>query len=400
MALLTTALMTLSIHSLALPGLGFSVSFTPTGESGAEAAGSIWMGLEQGTLGTREIVIRSQSDDTTQMLDFEIYDQVLVDGEREVDYSELSELADWVSFSPRNPQIGPGESVTVVMTVDVPEDAQDRAHDLNLRVLATAVGTSSNTNEVGAKAVLGTRIAIDATAWIGVGDALDLAPNFEIEGVDGVLINSQKFIRLFFANRGLVTIKPEGRLQLSDPAFADRIFEPLEFKAPEFGDGESGYVDVPVGDEVTDGFYRTFVTAESAGVRKTALFEGELIFDDPSKLTISEVAIRIAGFLAGAAGIAIALRLMRHRSKPVVTPELVETRRRRTPTAAQASSASAQSSSAKKTPAKAAPVKKTTNKAAPVKKPAEVSQSAKTIRKRAPTSARSKLQASETESKK
>jgi hypothetical protein len=389
LSLLTATLLTVGVHALALPGLGFSISFTPTTESGAEAAGSIWMGVEQGSTATREIVIRSQSDDTIQMIEFEIYDQILEDGRRVVDYSEQSELAQWVRFSPSSPRIAPGESVTVVMSVNVPNNALDKAHDLNLRALSTAVSPSIENSDGGAKALVGTRIAIDATAWIGVGNALDLAPNFEIQGVDGALINNEKFIRLFFVNNGLVSIKPLGRLQLSDPAFADRVFEPLEFQAPELAEGESGYVDIPVEEEVTDGFYRTFVTAQSAGVRKTALFEGQLIFDDPAKLTIPEVAVRITAFLAGAAGLAVALRMIRRRTKPISHEPALAKLPRDVPSVPTAAT-----KPKPKTPRKPA------EKVATAERTAEKDQSEKTTRKRAPTAARSKLQSSDTESKK
>lgn len=309
-------LLFLGLPAKAVDGLGISVSFGGSNQTSNESAGSLWVGAEQGSVASRKIVITSLSTDVVQQIGFAVYDKVSVDGKIVTETTRDSELASWVSFTPSNPQIAPGESVEIEMRVSIPDNAPDRAYDLNLRVFASTTQPDAAASESGTRATVGTMIGLDSDFWLGVGDALELVPDFEINAIDGVLIAGKNYIRVFFDNNGLVTIQPRGRLQLSDPAFVDRVFEPLDFVGPEISDGSSGFVDVSVGPEVVDGFYRTFVTAESGGVRKTRLFEGQLVFDDPNILTVPELALRIFLFVAAGFGMVMGVRLLR-RKKPV-----------------------------------------------------------------------------------
>lgn len=301
--------------SHALPGLGISISLVNDGPTDAERSGSLWVGVEQGQSVTRTMNIRSLSNDTTQSLEFELYDIIRTDEGKVTDYTQPSALTQWLVVSPATPEVAPGETISVTLTFSAPENANDAAFDAVLRVLASGVETGESAEEDGTRAVVKTKLAIETNLWLGVGDALTLEPNFEIESVDGALIEGKKYIRIFFRNDGLVSIEPVGRFQLSDPAFVERVFEPIDFESEEILSGQLGFVDVPVPDDVIDGIYRSFITAQAGSVRKTQLFEGEIIFDDPNALSIPELAIRISIFVIAALGLVFGFRLLRSKPK-------------------------------------------------------------------------------------
>jgi hypothetical protein len=303
--------------AMASPGLGISVSFERADQTDAEVTGSIWAGGEQGSKLTRTILVRSLSDDVTQEISLEIHDQILVNGEETTDFDVPSRISDWVTFSPDKPLVPPGGEVRITMTIEIPSNAADEAFDATLRVMAGAVENLEEIEEEvdGVRAVVGTRLAIDSGMWLGVGDALDLMPNFEIIGVDGVLLEGTKYVRVFFENTGLVPLRLTGRLQLADASFADLVYEPQDFIVPEIRSGQDGYVDVPVQPEIEDGNYRSFVLAQQGGVRKTEVFEGRLVFDDPSVLTIPDLLIRGALLVASIAALVLGYRMFRGSTK-------------------------------------------------------------------------------------
>ena len=302
---------------MAAPGLGISVSFERADQTDAEVTGSIWAGGEQGSKLTRTILVRSLSDDVTQEISLEIHDQILVNGEETTDFDLPSRISDWVTFSPDKPLVPPGGQVRITMTIEIPSNAADEAFDVTLRVMAGAVENLEEIEEEanGVKAVVGTRLAIDSGMWLGVGDALELMPNFEIVGVDGVLLEGTKYVRVFFENNGLVPLRLTGRLQLADASFADLIYDPQDFIVPEIRTGQDGYVDVPVQPEIEDGNYRSFVMAQQGGVRKTEIFEGELVFDDPNLLTIPDFLLRGALLVAALGALVFGYRMIRSSTK-------------------------------------------------------------------------------------
>lgn len=305
--------MTFAITPLAsASGLGIFISFGQSGETDAEASGRIWGGGEAGSSFQRTMVIESLSTDTEQAISFEVNDQVTENDTSFIDFGTPSRITDWVAFEPAAPVLGPGEKVEVTITFNIPAGTNDGAFNANIRTFSSAAAPADLADSgAGTQAVIGTRLAIDAKVWVGVGDALALAPIFDIVGVDGALINEEKFVRVFFENTGISPVQPEGRMQLSDPNFVDRIFEPVDFTVPLLQGGEIAFVDIPVAAELEDGLFRVFVTAQSGEVRITRLFEATLIFDDPNKLAISDLAIRIAGFVIAALGLVFGVRLIR-----------------------------------------------------------------------------------------
>lgn len=317
--------MTFAITPLAsASGLGIFISFGQSGETDAEASGRIWGGGEAGSSFQRTMVIESLSTDTEQVISFEVNDQVTENETSFIDFSTPSRITDWVAFEPAAPVLGPGERVEVTITFNIPAGTNDGAFNANIRTFSSAAAPADLADSgAGTQAVIGTRLAIDAKVWVGVGDALALAPIFDIVGVDGALIDDEKFVRVFFENTGISPVQPEGRMQLSDPNFVDRIFEPINFAVPELQGGEIAFVDIPVAADLEDGFFRVFVTAQSGEVRITRLFEATLVFDDPNKLAILDLAIRIAGFVIAALGLVFGVRLIRGSSsqrEPRVAP--------------------------------------------------------------------------------
>ena len=311
--------------AMAAPGLGISVSFERADQTDAEVTGSIWAGGEQGSKLTRTILVKSLSDDVTQEISFGIHDQILVNGETVTDYDVPSRISNWVTFSPAKPLLSPGGEVRITMTIEIPSNAADEAIDATLRVLSGAVENLEEIEkeEDGVKAVVGTRLAIDSGMWLGVGDSLELMPNFEIIGVDGVLLDGAKYVRVFFENTGLVPLRLTGRLQLADASFAELVYDPVEFIVPQIRTNQGGYVDVPVQPEIEDGNFRSFVLAQQGGVRKTEVFEGELVFDDPNLLTLPDVLLRGALFLAALGALVFGYRMIRSSTKDsnkVTTP--------------------------------------------------------------------------------
>jgi hypothetical protein len=420
--LITISLLSIPVSASAMPGLGISISFEKSSQTAAELAGELWVGVEQGQLATRTLYVKSLSDDTPQVVKFQILDRILSDGEIVTDYSKPSRISPWVKFEPEQPVVQPGEEVAVKMTIVIPEDAADQAFQTILNVNASSAQTNQGNSNAGTQAIINTSIAVETNFWLGIGDALDLVPSFDILSVDGVLLDDQKFIRIFFENTGLVTIEPMGKLQLSDPAFQDRIFEPVEFRGNEIFENQTGFVDVPVPSDTIDGFYRTFVTAESGGVRQTKLFEGELVFDAPNPFAFMDIVLRVILFLAGAVGLVFAIRILRKKNPPKPPkqkavrenpPKPTESLREQRPEPAEVeldawaeelrnslreirldSLRIAEKYEIPEEKPKAKP------KTAPKKTPVKAAQAAKTTRKRAPTSPRSKAQSKATESKK
>jgi hypothetical protein len=129
------------------------------------------------------------------------------------------------------------------------------------------------------------------------------------------LLEGTKYVRVFFENTGLVPLRLSGRLQLADAAFAELVYDPVDFLVPQIRTNQQGYVDVPVQQQLEDGFYRSFVIAQHGGVRKTEIFEGQIVFDDPNLLTLPDILIRGALFLAALGALVFGYRLIRSSRK-------------------------------------------------------------------------------------
>ena len=261
--------------------LGIGVQVVESSQGDLSMGNRAWFGIEPGESGSAAFKVISQSD-VEQTISYEVFDVEIVNGQTQVDTSELSETSQWLSFEPAVAIIPAGGSREVAMTYDIPENAPEEAFEAVLRVLATG-GSTQVESQAGSKAVVGTAVGVDIEVWLGVGDAVSLLPNFDITDIQGVILPQGRFLRVEFENLGLVPLALRGSVQFADPILVERSFEPTKYVARVIQGGESGYVDVPVVDEITDGNWNVFVSATQAQVRQTKLFEKNIEFEAPSE---------------------------------------------------------------------------------------------------------------------
>lgn len=279
-----TTILVLSFFGLSAQAddsLGIGVQVIESSQGDLSMGNRAWFGIEPGESGSTVFKVVSQSE-VDQIITYEVFDLEIVNGQTQADTSELSQTSQWLSFEPAVAAVPAGGSREVTMTYDIPENAPEEAFDAVLRVLATG-GSTSDESQAGSKAVVGTAVGIDIDVWLGVGDAVSLLPNFDITDVQGVVLPQGRFLRVEFENLGLVPLALRGSVQFADPVLVERSYEPTKYAARIIQGGESGYVDVPVVDEITDGNWDVFVTATQSQVRQTKLFEKEIAFTAPSE---------------------------------------------------------------------------------------------------------------------
>lgn len=297
-------------------GLGISVAVVPYSDgSGLTAGGNdkLWYPIEPGNSFTREIRVTSYSD-LRQVVYVQTFDYVIENGVRATDFSKASQIGDWLEGDAvQGVLVEPGETVTLPITVLVPQEAVERAYEGTLRVLATEFDDGVQLEqEDGVQAIVKGAVAIDLSFWIGVGDALTLVPSFDIADIEGVLLGDLKYLRIYFENTGLSPLKLRGSAQFSDPQFVERVYDPAIYVSPQISPGERGFADVLIDQEIIDGNWKVFVTAEQDGIRQTKLFEGNLRFVEPGSLPAwVGLAVQIAIGLISLLGAIIGLRALR-----------------------------------------------------------------------------------------
>jgi hypothetical protein len=278
---LITWLSFLGLTAQAEESLGIGVQVVESSQGDLSLGNRAWFAIEPGASGTSVFRVTSQTD-IDQTITYEVFDREFINGEPSVDTSQLSETANWVQFEPAVASLPARGSREITMTYTIPEDAPEEAFDAVLRVLASSSAPSQE-SESGARAVVGTAAGLDIDVWLGVGNAVSLLPIFDIREVQGVILPKGRFLRVEFENLGLVPLSLRGSVQFADPILAERSFDPITYVSRVIPSGESGYVDVPVIDEVTDGNWNVFVAATQDEVRQTKLFEKEIVFTAPSE---------------------------------------------------------------------------------------------------------------------
>lgn len=274
---------------LAIPGpalaaeddsLGISVSIVPYANEEGLSAGNdkLWFPVEPGESITREIRVRSYSQ-VAQDIEIQMFDSISVDGVPRVDFSKPSFAEQWLEVSPGDLRLEPGETKIIAMEFAIPLDSQERSFEGVIRVL----GSQSNFNVEGSggsgvRAVLPGSVAVDVVYWLGIGDALTLMPSFDITSVEGLILDGDKHLRVYFENSGISPVRLTGSVQFADPVFVERVYEPVSFIAPQIAPNESGFVDVLVDQEINDGPWRILVSAEQDGIRQNKLFEQNIEF--------------------------------------------------------------------------------------------------------------------------
>jgi hypothetical protein len=244
------------------------------------ANSELWFAIAPGETAQRKFRVVSTSD-IAQRASFELWQLVVVDGERTIDRTARSPSEQWVSFDPPTLELEPQARQEVTMTYAIPEDAEPAVYESYLRIVVSARDAPvPEANDAGVQAVIQGALAFRKSVWLGIGDAANLATDFEIRGVAGWLTDkNEKAVRVLITNTGGTPIRPTGSVQLADPLFASNTFGPFEFRTNSINPGDSAYGDAIVDPAITDGRWSIFVQATQGSIRKTAKFDQEVRFD-------------------------------------------------------------------------------------------------------------------------
>lgn len=300
--LLLAVSLVLAFGSMSLPAaadsepLGISVQVLPTGaDNQAGLKNDIaWFAAEPGGSRTRTISVESYSN-LDQRINFELLDFLYVDGEQSVNTDSSSKTSEWFSVEETDMVVPAGETREFDLTFAVPLSTEERSFEGVLRVVATGIkGVADNSEPSSTQADLVGRMAIAIPFWLGVGDALDLLPDFEILAIEGLRIEGDPYLQVEIKNTGSVPLFLEGSAQFVDPLFEERVFDPVDFKLSEIPVESVGSAQLKLNPEINDGDWRVLVVAEQAEVRKTELFEGQVIFRDPDAIPIWWPAVQLS----------------------------------------------------------------------------------------------------------
>ena len=314
---LTLAFLLLPLTASANDSLGISVTVVPYANEEGLSSGNdeLWFPVEPGGVIERQIRVKSFSDQP-QLVQVLPYDYGTSDGERFTNFGEPSVVTEFLEVTPNEILLAPNQTELVTIRFAIPDGAPERAYEGVFRVLGEFASPQEAEEGSGARAVLPGNVAIDVEFWLGIGAALDLLPKFDITGIEGILEDNEQFLRVYFENTGLTPIQLRGSVQFADPVFVDRVFDPVTFVSPEIFSSESGFTDVPVSDEITEGPWRVLVAAEQDGIRQTRLFEQNISFLAPSeRIAWIPLAIQILLVLVFLALAILAIRLLRSGGK-------------------------------------------------------------------------------------
>lgn len=298
--------------------LGLSVTIvSKANEEGlTEGNDSLWFGVEPGDGVTRVIEIESASE-IDQAVSVELFDYVFENGERSTDFSEASTVSDWFGFADKQVLLPAGETIEVELDFTIPQEAEQISYEGTARIAATAAQPIEDESDGESfRAVVGGRAAIDIPFWLGIGDALSLVPEFDIQSIQGVLIDETKYLRVFIENTGAIPLQLKGSAQFADPVFEERVFDPFVFRVPQIGIDSSGYADVEIDQSITEGRWDVLVAANQGAIRQTKLFEMDITFNEPgSGPNWGALVIQIIAFIGFLALAIVGYRLLRSPAK-------------------------------------------------------------------------------------
>ena len=301
------------IPTLALAdGLGIDVVVKTDSNSATENNNFLWIASEEGAEASRILEIRSLSD-IDQVIFFEFYDEISVDGVTQM-ASEPSEVArNLVSFSDENFVLGPGQVRQVSVTF-APVEA-NTSYFGYVRVFAGPVdGSTSDESLEGAsnfRAVVGGLAAVRIPVWFGSGSTEGVVTDFVIDSVEGVSKGGQNFLLFRVRNSGTTPITPRGSVSLTDPDFPEFGFGPFDFFAQQIRPGEVVNLEVPV-PGVEEQRWRIFIELTQGPITKTKVFEIDLVFRSELLRQVLNLAPALFLMLAGLVGAMAALRRLRN----------------------------------------------------------------------------------------
>jgi len=263
--------------------LGIGVEILPTQSDNPAQLGAnseLWFAIEPGQSAQRQFRIIGTSD-IAQSIAFELWQVTVVDGEPTIDRTTRSPSEEWVTFDPPTITLEPRARQTVTMTYTIPANTEPAVFESYLRILVSARDAPVDENPgAGVQAVIQGALAFRKSVWLGIGDAANLATDFEIRGVAGWLTDkNEKAVRVLITNTGGTPIRPSGSIQLADPQFASNTFGPFAFQTNAISPGDSAYGDAIVDPAINDGRWSIFVQATQGSIRKTAKFDQDIKFD-------------------------------------------------------------------------------------------------------------------------
>lgn len=282
-------------------GIGVEILATESADPARLGANSeLWFAIEPGATAQRKFRLISSSD-IVQLISFELWRLIVVDGEPRIDRTNRSESEQWLSFSPSTLELEPRGRQDVTMTYTIPAGTEPAIYESYLRILVAAQEAPvQQSSDAGVQAVIKGALAFRKSVWLGVGDAASLLTDFEIRNAAGWLTDGgDKAVRLLLANTGGTPIRLDGTVQLADALFPDNSFGPFEFGTNIILPGESAYADAVVDASISDGRWSIFVQATQGSIRKTARFEKDLRFDR----SLDEFGSRGAWFIRAAIGV-------------------------------------------------------------------------------------------------
>jgi competence protein ComEA len=132
----------------------------------------------------------------------------------------------------------------------------------------------------GTKAVIPTALTFDKEVWLGVGSGEFLKSDFEIDGIAGIRHDGKNWLQVQLRNTGQTPIRPKGEVEVVDPLFAQRRFDPVKFSSPtiDLGKRSRTEIEAPLG--MTDGKWKILVTARQGSIEKTVIYEQDISFDN------------------------------------------------------------------------------------------------------------------------
>jgi len=299
--------------------LGAGLTVIPTADgTDADLAGNnrLWFNTLPGGTSSRRFILNSQSL-VDQEISFEILNLLVVDGKAQIDPAGVSQIQEWVTFSPPSATLQAGGAQEVEMTIRVPESAESGQYRAYLRVGLSLAGASSpDPAAQGPTAVVKNVLAFAQDIWLGVGgsDGELLETDFEISGVQGILdaTTNDKFLRVRFNNIGGTPLGIEGSVEMRSQEFTNLTIGPLSFNTSEILPGESGFVDVPLDPETIDGRWQILIRAQQGQILKTEIFEEDLTFSIASSTSdLRAWVTRLVLFLAGIILLFLSFRLIR-----------------------------------------------------------------------------------------
>ena len=234
-------------------GVGIDILPTPDATPGALSANrELWFAVPPGGSATRALRVLSSSDQP-QRVSLRLYPLVVANGEERIDTSAPSETANWATISPNDFILSPRGTQDVTFQYIIPRDVQPAIYEAFLQIGVSGVREGSEATLPGTKAVIPTALSFEKAVWLGVGSGDFLKSDFEIDGIAGIRHDGKNWLQVQLQNTGQTPIRPKGEVEVVDPLFAQRRFDPVNFSSPTIDPGKASRTEFEAPQGMTDG---------------------------------------------------------------------------------------------------------------------------------------------------